>query len=62
MRPRLVAQQFNWAERDDVTEHATSGRCTSSCQQSVIAWTQGRCRGAMSGRLGLQCRFLSRTA
>ena len=61
MRSRLVAQQFNWAKRDDVTQNTTSGCRTSPCQQSVVVWTQGWCGGTMFGWLGLQCCFLSRT-
>ena len=46
MRSRLMAQHFNWAKRDDVTQN---GRCAISRQQSVIVWTQGWSRGAESG-------------
>ena len=59
MRSRLVAQDVNFAKRDDVTPN---GRCAISRQQSVIVWTQGWSRGAVSGSMGLQCRLLPRAA
>ena len=58
MRSRLVAQQFNWAKREDVTQNTpplVAVRLLVS--KAVNFWTQGLSRGAVSGSVGLQCRF-----
>ena len=40
----------SWAKRDgDDTEHATSGCCTSSCQQSVVVWTSVQRHDVLAG-------------
>ena len=63
MRSRVVAQQLNWAKRDDISQNTpllVTARLLVSKASSF--WIQDWARGAVPGSVGLQCRHLPRAA